>query len=87
MTITKLKAKNQLTIPQEIVKQMRLKPDELFAIKIEGNHIKLTPVDIEPRYSAETLAGIDKLAEKEKSKAKAYKPGKEFSDYIKTLTK
>lgn len=36
MTITKLKAKNQLTIPSAIVKRLHLKIDELFAVDIEG---------------------------------------------------
>ncbi len=49
MTIAKLKAKNQLTIPSIIIKRLRLKPDELFAIDIEDNYIKLIPVEIEPR--------------------------------------
>lgn len=87
MTITKLKAKNQLTIPREIVKQMKLRPDELFSIQIEDNYIKLVPVDIEPRYSAEALAGIDKVVEKEKAQGESLKPGEEFSARIQKLTK
>lgn len=87
MTITKLKAKNQITLPSVIVKRLRLKPEELFAVDVENNYIKLIPVKVEPRYSAEELKAIRRLVEKEKGKAKAFKAGKEFSAYIKKLTK
>jgi len=87
MTITKLKAKNQITIPSAIVKRLHLKLDELFAVGVEGNYIKLIPVKVEPRYTAEELKAIDRVVEKEKSKGKVFKSGKEFSVYIKKLTK
>ncbi len=87
MTITKLKAKNQITIPSAIVKRLHLKLDELFAVGVEGNYIKLMPVKVEPRYTAEELKAIDRVVEKEKSKGKVFKSGKEFSVYIKKLTK
>ena len=87
MTITKLKAKNQITIPSAIVKRLHLKLDELFAVDVEGNFIKLIPVKIEPRYTAEELKAIDRIVENEKGKAKVLKPGKEFSRYIKKITK
>ncbi|MFA4991392.1 MAG: AbrB/MazE/SpoVT family DNA-binding domain-containing protein [Candidatus Omnitrophota bacterium] len=87
MTITKLKAKNQLTIPNEIVKRMHLKLNELFAVDVEDNFIKLVPVEVKPRYTAEEISAIDHIAAKEKDKAKAIKPGKEFSGYIKKIAK
>ena len=87
MTITKLKAKNQITIPSAIVKRLHLKLDELFAVGIEGNFIKLIPVKVEPRYTAEELKAIDHIVESEKSRAKVLRPGKEFFRYIKKLTK
>jgi antitoxin component of MazEF toxin-antitoxin module len=87
MTITKLKAKNQITIPNAIVKRLHLKLDELFAVDVEGNFIKLIPVKVEPRYTAEELKAIDRIVENEKGKAKVLKPGKEFSRYIKKITK
>ncbi|MDP2939130.1 MAG: hypothetical protein Q8O13_03490 [Candidatus Omnitrophota bacterium] len=87
MTITKLKAKNQLTIPQEIVKRLHLRPDELFAVDVEENYIKLIPVEIEPRYTSEELTAIDNLVSQEKSEGKSIKPGKEFSRYIKKISK
>lgn len=87
MTITKLKAKNQVTLPNEIVKRLNLRPDELFAVDVEENYIKLIPVEVEPRYTPEELSAIDSIVEQEKGKAKAIKPGKEFSRYIKKITK
>ncbi len=87
MIITKLKAKNQITIPSAIVKRLHLKLDELFAVDVEGNFIKLIPVKVEPRYTAEELKAIDHIVESEKGKAKVLKAGKEFSRYIKKITK
>ena len=87
MMITKLKAKNQLTIPSVIIKRLRLKPQELFAVDIKDNFIKLTPVKMEPRYTAEELKAIDNIVSKEKAKAKILSPGKDFSGYIKEITK
>ena len=45
------------------------------------------PVKVEPRYTAEELRAIDHIVESEKSKAKVVKPGKEFTRYIKKVTK
>ena len=87
MTITTLKAKNQLTIPNEIVKRLGLRPHELFAVDVEDNFIKLIPVEIEPRYTAEELKAVDHIVEHEKTKAKTLRPGREFSKYIKKITK
>jgi len=87
MTITKLKAKNQITLPNAIVKRLRLRPEELFAVDIESNYIKLIPVEVNPRYTAEELKAIEHIVEKEKSKGKVFKTGKEFSTYISKITK
>ncbi len=87
MTITKLKAKNQITLPSAIVKRLHLKPEELFTVDIQDNFIKLMPVEIEPRYTAEELKAIDHLVAQGKGKAREVKPGKEFSRYIKKTTK
>ena len=83
MTITKLKAKNQLTIPSVIMKRLRLKPNELFAVDVEANFIKLIPVKVEPKYTAEELKAIDKIVAQEKGKGKIIKAGKDFSQYFK----
>lgn len=87
MIITTLKAKNQLTIPIEIVKRLHLRPHELFAVDVEDNFIKLIPVEVEPRYTTEELKAIDQIIVQGKGKAKTLKPGKEFSKYIKKITK
>jgi AbrB family looped-hinge helix DNA binding protein len=86
MTITKLKAKNQVTIPSIIMKRLRLKPNELFAVDVEGNYIKLIPVKVEPKYTPEELKAIDKIVAQEKDKGKVVKAGKEFSKYLKKVS-
>lgn len=86
MTITKLKAKNQVTIPSIIMKRLRLKPNELFAVDVEGNYIKLIPVKVEPKYTAEELKAIDIIVAQEKNKGKTVKAGKEFSEYLKKVS-
>ncbi len=87
MTITMLKAKNQVTLPSAIVKRLRLKPRELFSVDVKDNYIKLVPVELNPRYTSEELKAIDAIVDKEKNKGKVMKAGKEFSDYIKNMTK
>lgn len=87
MTITKLKAKNQITIPSVIVKRLHLKPQELFAIDVEENYIKLIPVEVEPRYTVQELKAIRRIVEKEKKHAKVFNTEKEFSSYIEKITK
>ena len=87
MTIAKLKAKNQLTIPGEIIRKLHLKANELFAVDIEENYIKLVPVDIEPKYTSEELQAMDRLVQTQKGKGKTLKAGKEFSEYIQKIAK
>ncbi|MFB3897141.1 MAG: hypothetical protein ACE14V_12640 [bacterium] len=86
MVVTKLKAKNQVTIPTEIVKRLALRTNELFTIEVEKNYIRLTPVEIEPRYTPEEIAAIDRIVEKEKKTARTVKPGKSFRKYLNQLT-
>ncbi len=87
MTLTKLKAKNQLTIPSEVVKKLRLKINELFTVELEKDYIKLTPVDVEPRYTSEELDKIRAVVEKEKKQGVTVKSPKEFSTYVKKIIK
>lgn len=86
MTLAKLKAKNQLTIPSEVVKKLHLRKNELFAVEVEKNFIKLTPVEVEPRYTPEELNAIDQIVNQEKSKAKKLKPRKkEVKKYLRNF--
>ncbi len=87
MTITKLKSKNQLTIPSEVVKRLHLKVNELFSVDIEKNYIKLTPVEVEPRYTAGELQAIDRIVSREKASGKAVRPGKDFANAIKKMAR
>ena len=85
MNITRLKTKNQVTLPTEIVDKLHLQQDELFEVDIEKNYIKLIPVILKPKYSKDDLKTIDKIVEKEKKKAKNIKSNSELSKYIKSI--
>jgi bifunctional DNA-binding transcriptional regulator/antitoxin component of YhaV-PrlF toxin-antitoxin module len=85
MTIIRLKAKNQITIPTALAKRLGLKLHEFLAIDVEDNFIKLIPVHVEPKYTQEDLKAIDHIVTKEKPTAKAIKPGKEFSNYLQKI--
>lgn len=52
IVVTRLKTKNQITLPQNMVKRLGLKKGEIFRIDIEGNYLKLTPVEVTPKYNA-----------------------------------
>ncbi|MBU4312319.1 MAG: AbrB/MazE/SpoVT family DNA-binding domain-containing protein [Candidatus Omnitrophica bacterium] len=82
MVITRLKAKNQITIPQSVVERLHLKENELFQVDIEKSYIRLIPVEVKPKYTAKELAKIDKIVKKEKKRVKPHKAGSEFSRYI-----
>lgn len=82
MTITRLKEKNQITLPKAIVERLHLKKNELFEVGIEKNYIILIPVEVKPKYTAKELERIAKLVKQGKKKARSVKPGSEFSGYL-----
>ena len=86
MLTAKLKVKNQLTIPKEIVECLHLKQNDLFSVDTQDSYIRLIPVDLEPRYTPEELRAIDRLVEKERVGAKKMRPGKQFLDYANKIT-
>jgi len=47
--------------------------------------IKLIPVEVEPRYTAEELKAIDAIVASEKANGKQFKPGKDFAGYLKKI--
>ena len=85
MVITRLKEKNQITLPKSIVERLHLKKNELFEIGIEKNFIVLIPVEVKPKYTAKELENIGKIVKKNKKRAKTVRSGKEFSQYIKSI--
>ncbi len=85
MVVTRLKAKNQVTIPHQVVKKLGLAPNDLFMVEIEDNLIKLIPLDWKSKYTREEIKKIDEIVRKEKKKAKSFSAGKEFSSYIDNL--
>lgn len=87
MTIARLKAKNQITLPQSVIDRLKLRRNEFLQVDVTSNYVRLIPVMIEPRYTPDELTAIDRLVDSQRSKAKTLKAGKEFSDYIKRITK
>lgn len=86
MILTKLKAKNQITLPNKIICRFNFRKDEIFQVEAEDNYIKLIPVDVEARYSQGEFESIDKIVEQEKPNAKTLKAGKNFTNYIASIT-
>lgn len=85
MTITRLKEKNQITLPKSIVERLHLKKDELFEVDIKKNYIILIPVEVRPKYTAKELEKISRLVKRGKKKAKTVRAGEDFSHYIKSI--
>lgn len=85
MVITRLKEKNQITLPKSIVERLHLKKNELFEIGIEKNFIVLIPVEVKPKYTAKELENLGKIVKKNKKRAKTVRSGKEFSQYINSI--
>ena len=87
MQVVRLKAKNQVTIPSGVVKQLRLRQNELLAVESGDGCIRLVPVEVTPRYAAAELAAIDAIVAREAKGARRLKPGKQLAAYIKTMAK
>jgi AbrB family looped-hinge helix DNA binding protein len=85
MILSKIKLKNQITIPAEIVKLLGLKQNDLVSFEMKKGQIILIPVQVEPKYTPEELAAIDQIVAREKDKGKAYKAGREFQKAIDEL--
>ena len=85
MIIVRLKAKNQLTLPAAILKRVGIEENELFSVEFENNYIKLTPVDIEPRYTAEELAGLDRMADAQKGQGTVCRTKAEVVAHLKKI--
>ena len=85
MTITRLKEKNQITLPKSIVERLHLKKDELFEVDIKKNYIILIPVEVRPKYTEKELEKISRLVKRGKKKAKTVRAGEDFSHYIKSI--
>ena len=68
MTIT-MTAKNQVTIPQEIVSAMGLEKGSLFNVEIHKNRIELVPLEpTEKVFTDKEYEALEKLYQKEKEK-------------------
>ena len=69
MAVTlKVNARNDLHLPAEVLRRLNLGRERLVKAEVRGNALMIFPVDLEPRYSHEALAGLDRLHDAEKKK-------------------
>ncbi len=69
MAVTlKVNARNDLHLPAEVLRRLNLGKERLVKAEVRGNALMIFPVDLEPRYSQEELAGLDRLHADEKKK-------------------
>ena len=85
MLLRRIKSKNQLTIPNELMKKLDLTQNDIVEFSLEENFIKVTPVQVESRYTPEELKAMDDIVEKEKKAGKRLKAGKKFEEYIRKI--
>ena len=64
----RVNARNDLHLPAELLRRLNLGTERVVKAEIKGNSIILVPVDLEPRYSAEELEGLDRLHADQKKK-------------------
>ena len=64
----RVNARNDVHLPAELLRRLNLGAERVVKAEIKGNAIMLVPVDLEPRYSGEELAGLDRLHADEKKK-------------------
>ena len=73
MTVTlKVNARNDLHLPAELLRGLNLGAERVVKAELKGHALILMPVDLEPRYSPEELAGLDRVHEDEKKKGWTY---------------
>ena len=67
MSVTlKVNTRNDLHLPAEVLRQLNLGKERLVKAEIRGGTLLIFPVDMEPRYAIEDLAGLDRLHEDQK---------------------
>ena len=64
----RVNARNDLHLPAELLRHLNLGTERVVKAEVRGNSLILIPVDLEPRYSSDELAGLDRLHEDEKKK-------------------
>ena len=64
----RVNARNDLHLPTKVLRRLNLGEDRILKAELKENKLILVPVDLEPRYAPEELAGLDRLHEDEKKK-------------------
>ncbi len=67
------------------MKKLDLTQNDIVEFSLEDDYIKVTPVQVEPRYTPDELKAIDDIVEKEKKAGKKFKAGKRFEEYIRKI--
>ena len=66
MQISKVLARNLVTIPNEIARALNIHPGDYVKIEREGNGIRLAPVMVEERWSEEEMSALREIHRNEK---------------------
>ena len=85
MILSKIKYKNQVTIPAQIAKLLGLKQNDAVSFAVKNGQIVIIPLHIESRYTPEEIKAIDKVVAQEKKRAKIYKAGDDFEKAVEAL--
>ena len=64
----RVNARNDVHLPADLLRRLNLGSERVVKAEVKGNSLVLIPVDLEPRYSAEELAGLDRLHADQKKK-------------------
>ena len=64
----RVNARNDLHLPLELLRRLNLGAERVVRAEVRGNALVLIPVDLEPRYASEELAGLDRLHDDQKPK-------------------
>lgn len=69
MTVTlKVNARNDVHLPAGVLRRLNLGQERLVRAEVKDSMLVLIPVDVEPRYTPEALAGLDRLHADQKKK-------------------
>lgn len=68
--LVKVRAKNQLTLPQSMLEELGVQAGEVLKVTREGRGLHLEPVDVTPRQAKAEKESLGTALRKYRSKAK-----------------
>ena len=79
----KINSRNDLHLPVEILRHLNLGKEKILRVDVRKNAIVLVPVDLDDRYSADELSGLDEIHSDEKKKGwKILKSDKDIENLL-----